>query len=127
MVFWAAMIFALAAAAIVGLHVSLIFGAPWGFMTMGGRHQGVLPTDARAASLVQAILIIVLAIYVLHGGGVLHIPSLPGAVWGVWIAVAVSAVSAVLNTITPSRRERVFGVPVTLALLGSSLIVGLGD
>ena len=124
MVFWGAILFAVAAMAVVGLHVSLILGAPWGFMTMGGRHPGVLPRDARVASAVQAVLVLALTWGVLRAAGVIGDPR-PGS-WVPWLAVAVSAVSSVLNTITPSRRERYFGIPATLSLLAGSLAVALG-
>lgn len=126
MILWATLIFVAAALIVILFHLALFCGAPLGDMTMGGRHAGTLPPQARMASLAQATLLLVLAILVLHCSGVAPLKGVPTGLWGVWIAVAVSAVSAVLNTITPSRRERMFGIPAAYTLLGSSLTVALG-
>ena len=126
MIFWATMIFIAVALIVIGLHLLLFMGAPLGDMTMGGRNPGVLPVPARMASLGQATLLLVLCILVLHASGLARLPLLPMGRWGAWVAVVVSAISAVLNTITPSRRERMFGIPATYTLLGSSLVVALG-
>ena len=122
-----AWLFSVAALAVAGLHLLLILGAPIGFMTMGGRNPGVLPTSARVASLVQALLILGLAVIVLERAGVIAVPGLSSKGWLVWLAVGVSALSLIANTFTPSRRERWFGMPVTAALLIGSLGVALGD
>jgi len=118
-----ATIFTVAAALAICLHIALMLGAPIGFMTLGGRNPGVLPTGARVASFVQIVLLIALTAIVLGAADI--ISSGPAAlIWGV---VAISAVSLILNTITPSKRERCFGVPVGLGLLTGSTLVALGD
>ena len=119
-----AILFTVAASAVILLHVALLLGAPIGDMTIGGQHPGTLPASARLASAAQAALVVVLAWIVLGAAGLVQGPGI-GA-WGIWLAVAVSAVSSVLNTITPSRRERAFGMPATFALLAGSLAVALG-
>ena len=121
-----AWLFLAGALAAVGLHLLLIFGAPIGFMTMGGRHQGVLPISARGTSLFQALLLLCMALVVLQGAGVVSPPLIPTRGWMLWLVVAISALSLVANTITPSVRERWFGMPVTAALLIGSLGVALG-
>lgn len=120
-----AVIFCVAAVLVIGLHVMLICGAPIGYMTMGGRNPGVLPTSARVSSLAQALLVAGFTVVVLHRAGVMGSVSI--APWLIWVVVAVSAVSLVANTITPSKRERLFGVPATLGLLIGSLLVATGE
>lgn len=122
----AAWLFLAAALAITGLHLLLIFGLPIGFMTMGGRHPGVLPPSARVSSLLHAALVLYFAVIVLQAAGIVSPHVLPMRDWLLWVVVAVSALSLVANTITPSRRERWFGIPATLALLTGSLGVALG-
>jgi type IV secretory pathway VirB2 component (pilin) len=46
--------------------------------------------------------------------------------WMVWVVVAFSAVSLVLNLITPSAGERMLWAPVALVLLVCSLLVATG-
>ena len=122
-----AWLFTVAALAITGLHVLLILGAPIGFMTMGGRNPGVLPPSARVASAVQALLILGLAVIVLNAAKMITVPRIPIGGWPLWLAVGVSALSLIANTITPSRKERWFGMPATAALLIGSLGVAMGD
>jgi predicted signal transduction protein with EAL and GGDEF domain len=122
-----AWLFTVAALAVAGLHLLLILGAPIGFMTMGGRNPGVLPSSARVVSLVQALLILSLAVIVLNGARVIAVPFIPVKGWPLWLAVGISALSLIANTITPSRKERWFGMPATAALLIGSLGVALGD
>ncbi len=47
------------------------------------------------------------------------------SVWLTWVIVAFSVVSVVLNTITPSAKERRVWLPVALVMLASSLTVAL--
>ncbi len=121
-----AWLFTIAAVAATGLHLLLILGLPIGFMTMGGRNPAVLPPSARVASLFQAVLLLGLAVIVLNAAGVISAPPLLGARWLLWMAVAISSLSLIANTITPSRKERWFGMPVSAAMVIGSLGVALG-
>ena len=118
-------IFTVAAVLVILLHLVLVAGAPIGFMTMGGRNPGVLPASARKSSLAQAVIVACFIVIVWDTAG--RISFMQGAPWMIWVVVAVSAVSLVANTITPSVRERYFGIPATLGMLGGSLLVALGD
>lgn len=111
--------------AIIGLHLALVLGAPWGVMTMGGQVRGKLPIPMRFASLGQALLLIYLALIVVETAGLASFASVPDWDWLIWCPVGVSAVSLVLNSITPSRPERLFGVPMTALLFAGSLVVAV--
>ncbi|GAA6180855.1 hypothetical protein NBRC116594_22930 [Shimia sp. NS0008-38b] len=120
-----AWLFLTGAVAAAGLHLALILGAPIGYMTMGGRNPGVLPASARIASAFQGVLVLVLALIVMQAAGVISVGFVPWAKWLIWVIVAIGASSLVANTITPSKPERWFGIPVALALLLGSLTVAL--
>ena len=45
--------------------------------------------------------------------------------WLIWIVVAFSALSLVLNLITPSTDERAIWAPVAFVMLASSLVVAI--
>jgi hypothetical protein len=121
----AAVAFALASAIVIGFQLALSLGAPWGAYAMGGAYRGRLPTPLRIGALVQAVVIGLLAIAVLSDAG-LVVPGLASALpWLVWLAVAFSAVSTVLNAITRSPVERRTWLPVASVMLVSSLIVAL--
>ena len=121
----AALVFAGASAIVIGFQLGLSLGAPWGAYAMGGTNAGRLPTPLRVGAFVQAIVIGVLAIAVLSDAGLI-VPSLGSALpWLVWVAVAFSAISTVLNAITRSAVERRTWLPVASVLLVSSLVVAL--
>jgi hypothetical protein len=77
----------------------------------------------RVAALVQAVLIALFSLAVLSAAG-LVVPQLADAYpWVVWIAVAVSALALVLNSISRSAGERRIWVPVAIVMLVCSLVV----
>jgi hypothetical protein len=119
----AALVFAFASAIVIAFQAALALGAPWGAYAMGGAYPGRLPGPGRVASVVQALLIGVLAAGVLSDAR-LVVPGLAETLpWLVWLAVAFSAVSTVLNAITRSAVERRTWLPVATVMLLSSLIV----
>ena len=121
----AALVFAVAAGAVVAFQIALALGAPWGRYAMGGAFPDRFPPPMRVAALVQGFLIGALAVTVLSAAG-LVLPDLTVAFpWLPWVAVAVSALAVVLNAISRSAGERRIWVPVALVLLVSSLLVAL--
>ena len=119
----AALIFTLVAAGAVAFQLGLALGAPWGAYAMAGRYPGAFPPRLRVAAAVQAVLLAFLAIVVLSDAGVALSGIAQAAPWLIWAPVAFSAVSLVLNVITPSAGERRIWVPVALVMLASSLVV----
>ena len=122
----AAILFALVTLGVVAFQLALALGAPWGEFAMGGRYPGTLPRAMRVSAVGQAALLAALAVYVLSAAG-LVLPSMAGTLpWLIWAVVAFSALSLVLNAITPSAGERRIWVPVATEMLLTSLIVALG-
>jgi hypothetical protein len=123
----AALLYAAVTAVVVAFQIALAAGAPWGEYAMGGAFPGQYPPELRVAALAQAALLGVLAAVVLARAGVV----LPG--WSrlsrrlVWVVVGFSALSLVLNLITPSGAERAIWAPVALLLLISSAVVARGE
>lgn len=121
----AAFVFAALTAAVVVFQLALALGAPWGAYAMGGSFPGQFPPRMRLAAVGQTVLLTVIALIVLSDAQ-LVLPSVAQAFpWLIWLVVAFSAVSVVLNTLTPSAGERRIWAPVTLVMLVSSLIVAL--
>lgn len=122
----AAILFALVTLGAVAFQLALALGAPWGEFAMGGRYPGTLPRAMRVSAVGQAALLAALAVYVLSAAG-LVLPSMAGTLpWLIWAVVAFSALSLVLNGITPSAGERRIWAPVATEMLLTSLIVALG-
>lgn len=121
----AAFVFAALTTGVVAFQIALALGAPWGAYAMGGSFPGRFPPRMRLAAVGQAVLLTAIAIVVLSDAQ-LVLPSVAQAFpWLIWLVVAFSAVSVVLNTLTPSARERRIWAPVTLVMLVCSLIVAL--
>lgn len=121
----AAYLFATVSGVVVAFQMALAAGAPWGAYAMGGAFPGQFSPALRVGAVVQAALIGGMAGVVLSRAGV----ALPGWVrparWLVWVVVAFSAVSLVLNLITPSAGERALWAPVAVLLLASSSVVAV--
>jgi hypothetical protein len=119
----AAMVFAAVAAAAVAFQLLLAAGAPLGEYAMGGAFPGRFPPVLRAAAVVQAALIAVMAAVILARAGLALASwvriSRPLA-WGV---VVFSGLSVILNLLTPSARERAIWAPVAAVMFTCSLLV----
>ena len=122
----AALVFAAVTAGVVVFQLALALGAPWGEYAMGGRSFGRFPPAMRVAAVAQAVLLTLIAVVVLADARLVLPWLAPTFPWLIWFVVAFSAVSVVLNTLTPSARERRIWAPVALVMLVSSLIVALG-
>jgi hypothetical protein len=108
---------------VVAFQIALAAGVPWGEYAMGGAYPGQFPASLRIAALIQAALLIGLA-GIVTARAELALPNLMRASRKlIWFVVGFSALSLVLNLITPSPRERAIWAPVAFLLLLSSSIV----
>ncbi len=121
----AAVLFAVLCLLVIGFQLGLALGAPWGAAAMGGRYPGRFPAQMRAAAVVQAVVIALLALVVLADAGVAGPPLGADAPLLIWLAVAVSAISVVLDASTRSATERRLWLPVAVGMLLSGLVVAV--
>jgi hypothetical protein len=123
----AAIIYAIIMVGVVAFQIALAAGAPWGAYAMGGAAPEQFSPALRVAAIIQAVLLAGMAAVILARAGLI----LPGwsrlSHWLVWIAVALTALSLVLNLITPSAGERAIWAPTLALLLISSLIVAFSS
>lgn len=123
----AAIVFAIVIAGAVAFQVALALGAPWGRYAMGGAFPGSFPPRMRVAAAAQAVILALLGLLVLSAAGIVA-PAVADAVPQlVWLPVVVSALSLVLNAVTPSAGERRIWVPVAFVLLATSIVVALSS
>ena len=120
-----ALTYAVVSGGVVAFQVALAAGIPGGAYAMGGAFPGQFPPQLRVVAVVQAVILVMLALVVLARAGV----ALPRwsrmSRWLVWVVVAFSALSLVLNIITPSALERAIWAPVALTMLVSSTTVAM--
>ncbi len=122
---WAALVFCSLIAVAVLFQLALAAGAPWGGVAMGGRFPGRMPPALRVGAVIQAVVLLLLGVVVLAQAG-LALPQWQAAAdYLIWGVVAFSALSLVLNLITPIRWERLLWAPVAAGMLLCSLIVAL--
>ena len=121
----AAYAFALATAVAVLFQIALALGAPWGHLAMGGRFPGKFPPAMRATALVQAAVLALLAVTVAIKARLVLEHFYPVSETAIWVVVAISVLSLIMNLVTPSRGERILWAPVALVLALSSLVVAL--
>ncbi|HAV77565.1 MAG TPA: hypothetical protein DCX53_09465 [Anaerolineae bacterium] len=121
----AARTYAILSAGVIVFQIALALGAPWGEYAMGGAFPGQFPPELRVAAAIQAVILALLASVVLAHAG-LALPKWSRASrWLVWVVVAFSGLSLVLNLITPSADERTIWAPVALVMVISSVTVAV--
>jgi hypothetical protein len=120
-----AYLFALLALIVFLFQIALAAGMPWGHLAMGGRYPGKFPPNMRVGAVIQGALMAFLGVIVLSRAGAAFpgLASLSNIL--IWVAVAISGISLVLNLITQSKWERVLWAPVGLLMTVSSLVVAL--
>jgi hypothetical protein len=119
----AAILYAIVTAGVVAFQIALAAGAPWGAYAMGGASPGQFSPALRIAAMIQALLLAGMAAVILARAGLILSAWLQVSHWLVWIVVALTALSLVLNLITSSTGERALWAPTLSLLLISSLIV----
>lgn len=121
----AAVSFNLLICVVIIFQLALAAGAPWGQVAMGGKYPGRFPRQLRIAAVIQALVLVGLGAIVLARAGLLFPQWQAAANWLIWGVVAFSALSLVLNLITPSHWERILWAPVAAGLLLCSVAVAL--
>ena len=120
----AAIIFAILTGIVMIFQGCLALGLPWGKASMGGKYPGKYPPKMKAVAIINMVILGLFAAIVLSKADLLF-PQLKSiSNIGIWFVVAFMLVGTVLNTITPSKIERIWA-PVALFQLITSLIMAI--
>jgi hypothetical protein len=122
----AACVFAALTIGAIVFEIALAAGMPWGDFAWGGNYPGVLPTELRVASVVQAFLLFAIVMVVLIRAGLILPVWHPISKKLVWAVVVYCALGVIANAITPSFWERTIWLPVLTICFSSSLVVAKG-
>jgi hypothetical protein len=119
-----------AAAGFAGIalfQLALASGAPLGEAAWAGAHPGQLPAALRVASGAAVVFWSFAGLVVLSRGGV-SVVALPAGLtrWGVWIIVALLAVSALMNALSSSSWERFGWAPYSLLVGLACFVLAIG-
>ncbi len=119
----AAILFALSCVTVTVFQMLLAGGKPWGEYAMGGKFPGVLPPAFRVAAVFQAALLLWFAAIMLRTAGMLPFPIPGDFSFSGNVLFGFSVVAALMNTATPSLKERYLWAPVCWLMAVSSGIV----
>ncbi len=122
---FSAIVFCAAIAFVILFQFALAIGKPWGQYAMGGKYPGKLPAAIRMVCLFQIIVLLLIAVIVLTRASLIFGDWFSFSKTAIWFVVVFSFVSAVLNSITPSKKERNIWAPVSFLLLITSVVVAV--
>lgn len=100
----------------------LAAGMPWGEASMGGRYPGKYPPKMRGVAIINIIILCFMAAMVLSRADLLFPQLKPVSNIAIWFVIAFFCLGTVLNTITPSKIERIWA-PVAFVQLVTSIMV----
>lgn len=106
-------------------QLALGLGAPWGELTLGGRHRGVLPGVWRLVPLGSAVALAAFLVVVLARAGAAFTAWSEQSRPLIWVVVGYCALGCLANAATPSPRERRLWLPVVIVMLATSLTIAL--
>ncbi len=123
----AALVAVLVLIVLIGFQLALALGAPFGDMSWGGQHPGVLPRRFRIVSAAAGLVVYPLIVAViLASAGLIEATWLP--VTGpaaMWALAGFFLLGALANGISRSRRERIWA-PVSLVVSLCCVVIALG-
>jgi len=102
----------------------LAAGLPWGKASMGGKYPGKYPPKMRIVAIINMLILALFAGIVLTEAEFFNHQLVHFSGIGIWVTVAFYFIATILNTITPSKIERIWA-PVALLQLAASLIIAL--
>jgi hypothetical protein len=121
----AAITYAVLMGFVILFQFCLTIGLPWGAASMGGKYPGKYPPKMRVVSLLNMTILGFITIIVLVKADILLFQFKSFSTVAIWFVVAFAAIALLLNTITPSKIERLIWAPVTGLQLIASIIVAV--
>jgi hypothetical protein len=109
---------------VIAFQACLAFGMPWGAASMGGKYPGKYPPKMRFVGVLNSFILLLVLLLFLSRAHVLLPEFHSFSRTGIWFIVAFFTLGTILNTITPSKIERIWA-PVALLQAMSALIIGL--
>ncbi|MCC6818479.1 MAG: hypothetical protein IT245_06295 [Bacteroidia bacterium] len=118
----AAIIFTILSAIVIVFQLCLAAGLPWGAASMGGKFPGKYPPKMRLVAILNIGLLVFITFIVLSRANICLEQMRPFSQKAIWGVVVFSLIGTIMNTITPSKIERIWA-PVGLIQLITSLII----
>ena len=119
-----ATIFTIFTSIVIIFQGCLAAGVPWGEASMGGKYPGKYPPRMRVVAVINLLILSFIVAVVLSEAGLMFPQIKPIAKIGIWVIVVYFIIGTIMNTITPSKIERIWA-PVALIQLITSFIVAI--
>ena len=117
-------VFILLTGIIIIFQGCLAAGMPWGEASMGGKYPGKYPPKMRVVAVINMLVLVFVAAIVLSHADLI-LPQLKSiSRTGIWFVVGFLGLGTVLNTITPSKIERIWA-PVALIQMIAVIIIAI--
>lgn len=110
---------------VIIFQIALALGKPWGEYAMGGKFPGKYPISMRIATIFPVMILILTEIVILTKAGYIFPNLFSFSQKAIWIIVILSMLGAILNSITPSKKERKIWAPVSYVLLICALLIAI--
>lgn len=121
---FSAILFTFSSGIVILFQLALAMGMPWGAASMGGKYPGVYPVNMRIVPVINSLVLFLIVLIVLVRAELVFNQLFLISKITIWFVVGFTIVSTILNTITPSKIEKIW-IPVTVLQFITSLIVAL--
>jgi len=108
MVETSALIFTVLTGIVILFQLGLAMGMPWGSASMGGKFPGKYPPEMRIVAIISIVVLCLIGLIVLTRAQMLFPQFMPFSKIGIWMVVVFCSIGTILNTITPSKIERIW-------------------
>ena len=123
MIKYIALIYIIVSSVVIIFQIALVFGAPWGNLTLGGKWRGRLPGKARIIPLFSIVVLLFFIIIAAARTQIAFDQIYDSSKNLIWIVVGYNILGTIMNAITPSRSERKLWLPVIVFMLLSSIFI----
>jgi len=123
MIKYIALIYIIVSSVVIIFQIALVFGAPWGNLTLGGKWRGRLPGKARIIPLFSIVVLLFFIIIAAARTQIAFDQIYDSSKNLIWIVVGYNILGTIMNAITPSRSERNLWLPVIVFMLLSSIFI----
>jgi hypothetical protein len=119
----AAYVYAVLTGIVIGFQLALTAGAPWGAYAMAGKYPGKYPLKMRVFAVAFTPVLAVQTAVVLSHARIAFNPLAEFSEWAIFVVFGLGCLSAIMNIITPSKKERMLWGPVSCVMAGCAGIV----
>ncbi|MDC7234298.1 MAG: hypothetical protein PQJ58_13785 [Spirochaetales bacterium] len=110
--------------AVILFQACLAAGLPWGAASMGGKFPGKYPPKMRLAAILNILVLTFLTLIILSRAEIILPEMVSFSRIAIWVVVVFNLAGTIMNTITPSKIERIWA-PVALLQFITSIIIAL--